>query len=88
MSVPPVGYPVTIHDWLPASYGGRSERTLRLAHGDTARVHVEIDPALCDLRKSNPASLRVKIGWWQRSISVGGLACRDHGAVIYLGPFV
>jgi hypothetical protein len=85
--VPPERYPVTIDDLRIGEYGGGPGQTLTLRRGERAHANVEMDRALCDFRKSNAGSLRVKVGWASASITTGGEACLVNGAVVLVGPF-
>lgn len=85
--VPPVRYPVTLEDLRSGQYGGRPARALMLRQGERARASVEMSRARCDFRKANAGSLQVEVGWAHASVTTGGQACLDNGAVVLIGAF-
>ena len=85
--VPPTRYAVTVDDLRLGAYGGGFGRAVKLAPGGRARAHVLMMRGRCDFRKSDAATLMVRIGWWNRSVVTSGEACRREGATVAVGPF-
>lgn len=85
--VPPTRYSVTVDDLRAGEFGGGPGQILRLAQGQTVRAHVLMMRGTCDYRKSDAATLAVRIGWATRSVTTTGEACLREGATVAVGPF-
>jgi hypothetical protein len=85
--VPTSRYAVTVDDLRIGEYGGGFGRLVKLAPGRTARAHVLMMRGRCDFRKSDSATLIVRVGWATRSVATGGEACLHEGATVAVGPF-
>jgi hypothetical protein len=85
--VPSTRYAVTVDDLRAGEYGGGPGRTVKLLPGRTARAHVLMMRGRCAFRKSDSATLTVRIGWAARSVTTSGEACLHEGAAVAVGPF-
>jgi hypothetical protein len=85
--VPAKRYPVKVDDLRAGETGGGSGRTVRLEPGQSARAHVLMMRGGCDFKKSNSATLAVRVGWANRSVTTTGEACLHGGATVAVGPF-
>ncbi len=88
--VPPTRYPVTFDDLRPGAPGGGPNnpgQILRLSPGQKVRAFVLMSRAACHFRKSDSATLAVRIGWARRSVTTRGEACLREGATVFVGPF-
>jgi Protein of unknown function (DUF4232) len=88
--VSPTRYPVIVDDLRPGTPGGgpgSPGRILTLAPGQKVKAFVLMSRAACNFRKSDAATLAVRIGWFRRSVTTRGEACLREGATVFVGPF-